>query len=357
MVLPLCKLTKSVFIYVIFIARIGLACSAFSISHGNQSVMGKNYDWDLDIGLVIVNKPNMVKTAMGSNNPAHWKSKYGSVTFNQYGCEFPMGGMNEAGLAIEVMWLSGAEYPPKDLRPEIDNLQWIQFQLDKFSSVEEVIASDTLIRIAPLSQASIHYLICDSKGSCVTIEYIDGKRVCFTGDKMPVKVLTNDTYRKSVDFLKIHRGFGGKLPIPKGSGSLDRFIYASYMAKNYDSKKSEDMVKYAFDILKKISMGDYTKWSIVYDIGNCCVRFKTSKKEKVKKINLKSLDFSCKNPLKIININTNLYGDITNNLENYSYQKNKKLIKNSFSKTYFLKDLPEDFINKVITYPQSVVCE
>jgi penicillin V acylase-like amidase (Ntn superfamily) len=30
------------------------------------------------------------------------------VTFNQYGRNFPSGGMNEAGLVIELMWLEGS---------------------------------------------------------------------------------------------------------------------------------------------------------------------------------------------------------------------------------------------------------
>ena len=35
--------------------------------------------------------------------PASWVSKYGSVTFNQYGRELPTGGMNEAGLVVETI--------------------------------------------------------------------------------------------------------------------------------------------------------------------------------------------------------------------------------------------------------------
>ena len=42
-----------------------------------------------------------------------WTSKFGNVTFNQYGKEFPTGGMNENGLVIELMWLNEARYPGK----------------------------------------------------------------------------------------------------------------------------------------------------------------------------------------------------------------------------------------------------
>lgn len=47
----------------------------------------------------------------------------------QYGRNFPTGGMNEAGLVIELMWLDGSRYPVPDARPAVDNLQWIQYNL------------------------------------------------------------------------------------------------------------------------------------------------------------------------------------------------------------------------------------
>jgi Penicillin V acylase and related amidases len=47
--------------------------------------------------------------------PIEWISKYGSITFNQSGREFPHGGINEKGLVIEQMWLDEAAYPEMDI--------------------------------------------------------------------------------------------------------------------------------------------------------------------------------------------------------------------------------------------------
>jgi penicillin V acylase-like amidase (Ntn superfamily) len=57
----------------------------------------------LDDGQVFVNKWGVKKTTFcsknhKSNNPVTWISKYGSITFTQYGCEFATSGINEAGL-------------------------------------------------------------------------------------------------------------------------------------------------------------------------------------------------------------------------------------------------------------------
>jgi len=65
-------------------------------------LFGRNYDWNFGDGLIFVNKRGVAKTSSGSEspNPAKWISRYGSVTFNQYGRENPTGGMNEAGLVV-----------------------------------------------------------------------------------------------------------------------------------------------------------------------------------------------------------------------------------------------------------------
>ncbi len=345
------------FLLLLLLPRLTIACSTFLLKYKNQAVMGKNYDWDLEQGMVLANKRGVVKTAINYTNPAKWKSKYGSVTFNQYGHGFPTGGMNEAGLAIAIMWQDEAEFPSSDSRPEIDNMQWVQYQLDNAKTVEEVIASDTAIRIAPLSEAAIHYLVCDRNGGCAAIEYIKGKRICYLHNGMPVNVLTNSTYAESIGFLKLYRGFGGFIPLPRSNGSLERFVRIAHMVREYNPEKSGDIVKYGFEILSSVSMGDYTKWRIVYDIEKRCIYFRTESKKKIKKIDLANLNFSCETPAKAITINTGLSGDITDKFNTYTYKMNKKLIRNTFGKTYFLKGVSRDLLERVMHYPGNLKCE
>ena len=91
----------------------GDACTSFLLKHPKGPLMAKNYDWDVPDGLVVVNPRGLAKTALvpGDASPVRWTSRYGSLTFNQYGREFPMGGMNETGLAMEVLWLPDTVYP------------------------------------------------------------------------------------------------------------------------------------------------------------------------------------------------------------------------------------------------------
>ena len=66
-------------------------------------IFGRNYDWVTGEGIVSTNLRGLQKTSlqMGDGSALNWVSNYGSITFNQYGKEFPTGGMNEKGLVVE----------------------------------------------------------------------------------------------------------------------------------------------------------------------------------------------------------------------------------------------------------------
>ena len=96
--------------------KITLACTTFVIDKDGHIIFGRNYDWISGAGIVHTNQRGLFKTSMKSNDGGtiSWISKFGSITFNQYGKEFPTGGMNEKGLVVELMWLDGARYSEKD---------------------------------------------------------------------------------------------------------------------------------------------------------------------------------------------------------------------------------------------------
>ena len=84
------------------------ACTTFCMDVSGRVVFGANYDWDTGVGLAMVNKRSVAKMAL-TGRPARWTSRFASITFNQYGRDFPTGGMNEAGLVIALMALSHGE--------------------------------------------------------------------------------------------------------------------------------------------------------------------------------------------------------------------------------------------------------
>jgi len=258
----------------------------------------------------MVNKRGVSKIALisksGGQAPAKWTSRYGSITFNQVGRELPFGGMNEAGLAVEQLIFKKGEYPSPDSRPAIIKHQWIQYQLDNFSTVEEVINSDAQLRIVkPGGGNVLHYMACDQRGDCAIIEFICGKLVYHTKETMPFNVITNTyTYAESIEYVKKYDGFDGKLPIPTGTDGLHRFVRAANMIKNYDPNTSTSAVDYAFDILFNVKQYT-TLWNIVYDIKHFRIYFRTSVNYHIRYLDLKSFDFSCATPVKVLDINAN----------------------------------------------------
>jgi choloylglycine hydrolase len=335
------------------------ACSTFVLKSGQKLVFGRNYDWGIGYGLVIVNKRNLGKKSLPpaepSAKPVQWVSKYGSITFNQYGKELPMGGMNEAGLVVEVMWLEGTEYPPPDARPELGELQWVQYQLDTASSVEEVIASNASLRISTNS-VPIHFLVSDKTGKAVTVEFLDGQMVYHTAETLPVKALTNSTYKESLDHLKNHKGFGGEREIGFSGNSLDRFARAANMLAQYNHSKDRAIIDYAFSILDSVDNPEWTQWSIVYDVTNMIVHFKTKDSPWLKKFSFENFDFGCKSPSKIIDMHTDETGDLSGHFIAYSTEINRKLIGQSFKGTEFLKDTPDAALDQISKYPESMIC-
>lgn len=309
--------------------------------------------------LLVVNKRGVKKTAYlissyEEASPAVWISKYGSVTFNQYGCGFPQGGINEAGLVVEAMLLPGTLYPAMDSRPGVTATQWRQYQLDNHSTVDEVIASGSKIRIPRKKNKStrgVHFLVSDKSGKCAVIEFLAGKMVVYTGDTMPVMALTNSRYAKSLEYWK-----KGTAPWFDKYKSFTRFIRAADMVREYGAKASRPPVDYAFDILLQVSQSS-TKWSIVYDQNNLRVHFITKTNKKIRTVNLNKLDFSCGTPVRVLDANDDLAGDVTDKFQAYTQKINRDLIDASFDRTPSLRYVTSEELDRLSSYPDSMTCD
>lgn len=299
----------------LFVAKI-FACTTFCINKNGQIVFGRNYDWVTGAGIVNTNQRGLFKTAVNSahNESLSWVSKYGSITFNQYGKEFPTGGMNERGLVVEMMWLDGTVYPGGDPRPSVGVLQWIQYQLDNAANIDEVIASDSKLRITRKS-TPLHYLIADAGGNVASIEFLEGVMVVHRDSSLPFPVLTNDTYASSAATAQSvlqPKGLDGNMEVSLENNSLDRFVKACSMVKKFHETKIDvPVTTFAFSILDKVGQGSFTKWSIVYDITNKKIYFKTEANKNIKTVSFTAFDLACSKPYKMFNMNQDVKGEVS----------------------------------------------
>ena len=315
-------------------------------------IFGRNYDWITDAGMVCTNLRGLSKTSMKTENgeTISWVSQYGSITFNQYGKEFPTGGMNEKGLVVELMWLDETRYPANDNRPAVGVLQWIQYQLDNCSAIDEVIASDKKIRISPTGTTPLHYLIADAKGNAATIEFLNGKMIVHRGNDLSFPVLTNNIYEESV---RAH-----KTSAINGNNSLERFSQACNMITQFKTDNNNTpVIDYAFDILSEVAQGNFTKWSIVYDITNKTIQFKTNRFRQIKKLNFSSFDFTCTSISKAWDMNQPANGNVNSLFENFSTSINKRIVETAAKESEDRVFISSQNRERLWQYASSVKCQ
>jgi penicillin V acylase-like amidase (Ntn superfamily) len=336
-----------------------IGCTTFFINKNGQLVFGRNYDWVTDAGMVCKNHRGMSKTSFQEpeGTTINWVSKYGSLTFNQYGKEFPTGGMNEKGLVVELMWLEGSKYPKPDRRATLNVLQWIQFQLDNCATIDEVIATDQQIRISTYNPP-LHYLVADADGQAATIEFLNGKMVVHKGKDLPIPVLTNTDYASSLKAVQ-HAGImDGKKSAGFNDNSLERFAKACTMVKEFHQKDSrQPVIDFSFDILKSVSQEGWTRWSIVYDISNKAIYFKTNRFPTIKSIAFSDFDFSCSTQHIALDMNQSLDGKVSKEFKPLTKEINRRLIDRSAEESKTEVNISESERVSYADYAAKILCK
>lgn len=366
-----------IFIFTSFLffilARTAVPCSTFMLKKGNVFIVGHNLDERSFIpGCIVVNKRGVTKKGItfeelrtGKKDvslPLTWTSKYGSVTYNPFGRDFPDGGLNEAGLYIGEMTLVETRFPEDETKPKIFMSLWIQYVLDNFESVEQVISSTDEIM---LDGWGWHFFIVDSNGNAAAIEFIDGKTLIYRYKKLPVTALCNSTYPDEMKQLAEYEGFGGEKPVVLEDKKTPRFVHVAHMLKKFNPDE-DSPVDYGFDILQSLERGG-TQWSLVYDVKNMCVYFRTVKTRKIRYVDFNSFNFSCDTPVKMMDIHADLEGDIKHAFSDYSAELNQKFLKTAIE-NLTAKDpgteeflapgerTPQDLIDNFASYPEHTKC-
>jgi hypothetical protein len=233
------------------------ACTVFAVtnpSDGKVAIVAKSYDWDTQAAMVVQNPAGVTKRAVtfpGGDYKGSpplpkaawtWTSKLSSITFDQYGEDFPIAGMNEAGLVVEgaemdpgTAYKSENFYVPAGATHVVSLNQWVQYVLDTFSTVQEVVAELKGPPPYALMPSTVpeHFLICDASG-CVVAEIEKNALVLTQGQDLgvqplggafiPVPAIANDFYdcstkgttARGLDYSLVdYEGFGGtRQPIP-----------------------------------------------------------------------------------------------------------------------------------------------
>ncbi|HQO20082.1 MAG TPA: linear amide C-N hydrolase [Acidobacteriota bacterium] len=315
------------------------SCFTFLFPSEGALLVGHNLDENMKVpGLIVINPRGVSKENIsysdikagekgGGLRRLRWVSKYGSLTYNVFGKEFPDGGLNEAGLYVGEMTLMGTEWPAREDVAGFYHHHWMQYLLDNFATVDEALSS--LSTALPEGHCQWHFFLADKNGKAAVVEFIGGKPVVYSGEKLPYTILGNDRYDLELKDILNYKGFGGgKDPAPKYEKEDPRFRWAALMFR--EPPKTEPSVDFAFRALKKADLGN-NKWTLVYDITGKKLYFRTSEQPSLKWIDISVLDFSCSKMTRAIDIHQKAEGDSTGRFAALDNEKNAEAVKRAWA--------------------------
>jgi choloylglycine hydrolase len=300
-------------------------CSAVVLKDDNRFILAKNFDWTYRNGIIMKNVRGVAKVAYYTHaaQQATWTSTYGSVTFNQNGKDMPYGGMNERGLVVEMLWMEYTRYNINDDKQYVNELEWIQYQLDMYASVSEVIEHLDDLKVYPI-KGKIHYILADATGESIIIEYLNGKPVVFRKDPNTCQAITNTAIVLAEPFKDQISGIRKKT-----TSSIYRYHLLEQQIAKIQNQQ-EISVPFAFESLKKVTIpkGDFkTMWSMVYSINEQEIAFFTDKHKNQKSISLKGLDFD--GDVQYFDINQKAVTDLNNALQTLTEPINHQFMSGS----------------------------
>lgn len=188
-----------------------------------------------------------------------WTSRYGNaamVGFDGGATD----GLNEKGLAAHVLVLGVSEHEPKDDRPELADALWVQYVLENFATVKEVVDAHTSGKFRVVGSWSndlglpkplgLHLAVEDTSGDSAIFEYVGGKLVIHHGPEF--RVMTNDPpLDEMLARMKKYQALGGNEELPGGPAPEFRFarlsVYSKYLP---DPKDYTDAVAGALSLLR-----------------------------------------------------------------------------------------------------------
>ncbi len=309
-----------------------VACTRV-VYHGlNETVItARSMDWKDDIPANLWVFPRgMERGGEVGTSSVNWKSKYGSVITSSWDIA-SSDGMNEMGLVGNLLWLVESTYPTFEKDAKILGLSlslWLQYVLDNFATVEEVVAALSKEEFVVVSAnipgttkfATVHLSVSDKSGDSAIFEYIDGKLVIHH-DRSYVTMTNSPVFEEQLAINTYWKGIPGTIMLPGTNRAADRFVRASYYI---DAIPKTDNTRVAipsvFSVIRNCSVPlgisslaepniSSTRWRTVADQKNLVYYFDNVLNPNVVWVDFAKLDFSEKGQVRKLSLAGN---------ENYS---------------------------------------
>lgn len=279
-------------------------------------------DWKSEIGTNLWAFPRgMKRSGEAGPDSAVWTSKYGSVIASGYDIS-TTDGVNEAGLAANLLWLAESEYPDNTgERPAMSLALWAQYVLDNFGTVAEAVTALTATPLRVVTAqvpgeerlATVHLAISDATGDSAIIEYLGGEQVIHHSREY--QVMTNSPiFSKQLAITEYWQQIGGTVMLPGTNRAADRFVRASFYV-NAVEKTADPVLAVAavFSVMRNVSVPygistpdepniSSTRWRTVIDHTAKRYFFESALSPNTFWVELSNLDFTEGAPTKRLSL-------------------------------------------------------
>lgn len=295
------------------------ACTRVLYQGPAETVLtGRTMDWKEDPqSRLWVFPRGMHRNGAAGANLLEWSSKYGSVITSAYDL-CTTDGMNEKGLAANLLWLAESVYPtPNGSKPALSVSIWAQYVLDNFATVAEAVdrfAADDFDVVSDWMPdgsrpATLHLSISDATGDSAIFEYIGGK-LAIHHDRSYTVMTNSPVFEQQLALDDYWNGIGGLVFLPGTNRAADRFVRASFYIGAVP--KSDD-IRYAAaaltSIVRNVSVPlgihtpnepniSSTRWRTMADQKNRIYYYESTLDPALIRIDFGELDFSAGAPVR-----------------------------------------------------------
>ncbi len=341
----LTKINSFVLSVVALLSTSAIACTQFLlVAKDGSIVITRTMEFGAEMDSHIITSP--VGTNFESPSPSSdggglsWTSKYSYIKMDFFGSKLTLDGMNEHGLSAGFLYLPGyTKYqtvPSGEVKNALLYLYAGDWVLGNFTSVEDVkkAIGGVYIFAKPVTYGEIkdvifpvHMIVTDNTGKSIVIEWIDGKTNVYDN---PLGILTNSPefpwhLNNIKNYVNISPHSAAPITIDgieyaatgQGSGAVgvpgdytppSRFIKMLYLSKSvFPVETGEATVNLADHIVNNVDiptgavlgekgakndMPDKTQWTVIKDITNHKLYFKSYENTTLQVIDLHKIDFS-----------------------------------------------------------------
>jgi len=235
------------------------ACSLFAaLGDADNMLYGRNFDWEYSPAVLLFTDPPDGYASFSMVDIAYLgfgASRAGTVTDLPLSERralldapfLPFDGLNEHGLAVGMAAVPPGHMLPDPSKETIGSLMVIREMLDHASNVDEAVAIMQSYNVDMEGGPPIHYLVADSSGCSVLVEFYQGEMV----------VIPNETpWHQATNFLRASAGESAEGQCWRNDRISQRLAEA----------EGQLTVQDAMSLLSDVSQGS-TQWSVVYGMS------------------------------------------------------------------------------------------